>query len=153
MRTTLDSGAWVEHTPIQDLRYGHKRVLERAGGIDLPPDALDDDGQVNVAAIMASLDFKGISATRQAALWALIVTAWSYDFPVPEIDKASGTVTGAEVLDELSLTGIPLDDGVEIETMLAPFAVKLGRKPSPKGATTSTSSGSSRAAANGSRRG
>lgn len=148
MRTTLESGAWVEHLPVQDLRYGHKRALERAGKLALGPGVVDEDGQVDMAAVVAGLDVKGLSAARQDALWAMVITGWSYDLPVPQLDKASGTVTGAEAFDDL-----PLGDAEEIEMLLQPFAEKLGRRPDPKSSITSGSNGSPRAAANGSRRG
>jgi hypothetical protein len=148
MRTELASGAWIEHVPVQALTYGHKRAVERASRLSMPAGALDDELNVNVAGLIAGMDLPAMKAAREEAIWALLITAWSYDMPVPELDKATGIVTGAAALD-----GIPIDDGEEIERILAPHAAKLTRRPDPKSSTTSSSNGSSPARAGGSRRG
>jgi hypothetical protein len=140
VRTDLESGAWIEHVPVQDLRYGHKRALDRAVRYNVPAGAVDDEFNVDVAGLLAGFDISGMRASREEALFALLITAWSYELPVPELDKASGIVTGAEAIDEL-----PIDDAEEIGRILAPHAEKLGRRPDPKGSTTSSSNGSSRA--------
>jgi hypothetical protein len=148
MRTTLESGAWVEHTPIQDLVSGHRRKLSRAGKSHLHGSVLDAEGNVNVGAMLAGTDISSWLAAKQDALWALLITGWSYDLPVPELDSEG--VSGGESFD-----AIPLADYDEIEALFEPFAAKLNRQPDPKAqaaATTTASNGSSRAsAAHGSR--
>lgn len=148
MRTTLESGAWIEHVPIQDIKGKHIRAMQRAGKSRLSRDVVDDEGEVDVGAVVESMDLGEMQETKHDALWALIIESWSYDFPVPQLDRAAGIVTGAEVLDE-----IPGEDYQEIDLLLQPFEKKLVAKPRPKEATTSGSNGSSRAKANGSRRG
>jgi hypothetical protein len=141
VRTTFESGGWVEHTPIQDLKGGHKRALTRAGKARLDV-RLDDDGQVDLQQALAGLDMMGYAASTQDALWALLIDKWSYDLPVPVLDRASGTVEGADAFDEL-----PLADFEAVERLFEPFARKLSRRPDPKGTTTSASNGSSPASA------
>jgi hypothetical protein len=144
MRTTLESGAWIEHTPIQDLKGGHKRALSRAGKARMNIE-VDGDGKVDVARAMSGMDFAGIGAATQDALWALLIEKWSYDMPVPELDRASGALEGGDAFDEL-----PLEDFDEIEALFEPFMARLRRKPDPKAkaaATTTASNGSSRASA------
>lgn len=142
MRTELESGAWVEHVPVQALKYGHKRKLERVAKLSISRDAVDDDGNVSVREIVAGMNLAEWTANRQDALWALLITDWSYDIEVPKIDADAGIITGADALDD-----IPLDDAAEIEQLLAPHAAKLTRKPDPKNSITSGSNGSSRASA------
>lgn len=142
MRTELESGAWVEYIPIQALKYKHKRVLERAAKMSIAPEAVGDDGSISVRELVANMDLAQWVATRQDALWALLIIEWSFDVPVPVIDEETGTVAGIGAAGE-----IPLDDALEIEQLLAPHAEKLTRKPDPKNSITSGSNGSSRARA------
>jgi hypothetical protein len=78
-------------------------------------------------------------AARNAAI-ARVITAWSYDWPVPYFE--AGEVHGAELIDE-----IPIDDFNEIEELIEPYLKKLRHKPDPKKGTTSGSSGSSKGSA------
>lgn len=146
MRTTLTSGAWIEHVPIQDLKGGHKRKLDRHTKLVIPPGAVSEDGQVDMDAIMGGTDMIGFGAAKQDALWALLIDKWSYDLPVPEL--TSGGIENAGSFDEL-----PLGDYEEAEALFGPFAEKLARRPDPKSSTTSASNGSSPARAGGSRTG
>jgi hypothetical protein len=149
MRTTFESGAWVEHTPIQELRGKHKRNLDRVGKPQVTADAISDDGAVDVRALMSGIDIMSWQAAKRDAVWAMVIERWSYDLPVPVLEAASGEVTGADAFGEL-----PLKDFEELEALLAPFEETLNQRPDPKGATTSASNGSSRASgAHGSRRG
>ena len=142
MRTTLTSGAWVEHRPIQDLKGADKRALARIGK---PEVVLTPSGEPDLGSMLGGMDIMTWVADQQDAVWALAITAWSWEHPVPAFDGAG--VTGVEVFGEL-----PLDDYEELETLFAPFLAKLTRKPDPKGTTTSSSNGSSRASgAHGSR--
>lgn len=148
MRTTLESGAWIEHVPVQDLKGKHIRDYARAGKNRITRDAVDDDGQVDVGTVVEQMDLGEQQEHKHDALWAIVLTAWSWDFPVPVFDRGSGSTSGTEVLDE-----IPADDYGEIDEVLKLHVKKLTAKPSPKGATTSASNGSSRAKGSGSRRG
>lgn len=148
MRTTLESGAWIEHVPVQDVKGRHIRDYARAGKGRVNPDAVDDDGQVDAKALVTSMDLGEAQEEKHDALWAIVITGWSYEFPVPKFDRGSGETTGAEVLDEL-----PGDDYQEIDLLLQPFAKKLTARPRPKEATTSGSGSSSPARARSSRRG
>lgn len=145
VRTTLESGAWIEHVPIQDIKGKHIRDYARAGKMTVSPDAVDDDGQVDARALVTGLDLGEQREVKADALWAIVITGWSYDLPVPKFDRGSGLTDGAEALDE-----VDGDDYGEISRLLEPFARKLAARPRPKGATTSASSGSSKARVNGS---
>lgn len=141
MRTDLESGAWVEYTPLQDLKGKHKRLLDRVTKPQMPAGAVDGDGRVDMDVILAGMDVSSLGRVRHDALWAAVITGWSYDFPVPEIE-------GDEIAHADSLDEIPLDDYEEIDGLLARHAEKLSRRPDPKvraAATTTASSGSSRA--------
>jgi hypothetical protein len=150
MRTTLESGAWVEHVPIQDVKGRHIRDYARAGKGRISRDAVDDEGNVDVRTIVEQTDLGERQEARHDALWAIVISAWSYEFPVPVFDRGAGETSGAEVLEE-----IPADDYREIDKLVEPFEKKLTAKPNPKAqaaATTSSSNGSSRAKAGSSRR-
>lgn len=139
MRTTLSSGAWIEHRSIGELKGSDKRVLDRVGK---PQVAVGPDGEVDVQSMVGGMDILGYVTSKQDACWALIITGWSYDLPVPVLDKTTGVLTGAETFGEL-----PLDDFDEVEALMDPYIVKLSRRPDPKGSTTSSSNGSSPASA------
>jgi hypothetical protein len=148
VRTTLESGATVDHIAIQDIKGKHIRDYARAGKSGINPDAVDDDGEIDVRALVTGTDLGEVQESKHDALWAICITAWSYDFPVPKFDRGSGETAGAEVLEE-----IPGDDYQEIDLLLQPFAKKLTARARPKEATTGGSSRSSRAKASGSRPG
>ena len=140
MRTTLASGAWVEHLPVQELKGKHKRILDRVGK---PTPVFTPDGGFDQAATISGLDVLGWQAARRDAIWAMVITAWSWDLPVPALGDA-GQVDGG------SFEELPLEDFEELEELLAPYEAKLQRKPDPKAraaGTISGSNGSSRAAA------
>lgn len=148
MRTTLESGAWIEHVPVQDLKGKHIRDYARVAKMRMTRDDVDDDGEVDVGALVERMDLADMDEARHDALWAILITAWSFPFPVPVFQRAEGTVTGAEVLDEIGAA-----DYAEIDEVLDPHAKKLRRKPNPKKATTGGSSRSSKASRSGSPRG
>ena len=146
MRTTFASGAWVEHLPIGELKGKHKRNLDKVGK---PVPVFTPGGDFDQAATMSGIDVMSWQAAKRDAAWAMVIEKWSFGLPLPQFDAASGEVTGADAFGEL-----PIDDFEELEELLAPFEDKLNRRPDPKGATTSSSNGSSRASgAHGSRRG
>jgi hypothetical protein len=148
VRTTLESGAWIEHVPIQELKGRHIRDYARAGKSGISPDVVDDDGEVDVRALVTGTDLGEVQESKHDALWAIVITAWSWEsLPVPKFDRGSGETSGAEVLDE-----IPADDYAEIDLLLQPFAKKLTARARPKEAISSASNGSSRARAGASRR-
>lgn len=148
MRTTLESGAWIEHVPIQELKGKHKRGLDRVGK---PQPIFTADGVFDQAATMSGVDVLTWMAAKQEALWAMLIGGWSFELPVPQFDWAAGTVAGGEAFGEL-----PLEDFTALEALMEPFEVKLGRRPDPKArgaATISGSNGSSPARRGGSRKG
>ena len=133
MRTTLTSGAWVEHRPIGDLKRKDKMALASIGK---PEVVLTPSGEPDLAQMVGGMDIMSWVASQQDAVWALVISAWSYEMPVPAVE--GGEVKGAEAFGE-----IPLDDSEELEALFAPFLEKLTRRPDPKGTTTSSSNGSS----------
>ena len=145
MRTTLESGGWVEHLPIQDVKGKHIRAYRRAISLHVPGNAVDDDGDVDRRVLVTSLDLGERREARGDAVAAIILTAWSFPEPVPDLE-------GYSVVNGESLGELPADDLIEIERILEPFAAKFDDKPNPKEATTSISNGSSRARAGSSRR-
>jgi len=148
-RTTLESGAWIEHVPVQDLKGRHIRDYARAGKSNIDGSAVDDEGTIDVRAIVTSTDIAEQQETKHDALWAICITGWSYDgIPVPVFDRGEGKALGAAVLDD-----IPAADYAEIDELLEPFAKKLTARPSPKGTITTASNGSSRGKAGSSHRG
>lgn len=139
MRTTLKSGAWIEHVPIQDLKGKHKRDLDRVGK---PQPVFSEDGELDQQATIGGLDVLTWLAAKKDALWAMVIEKWSYDLPLPQFDRASGEVENADSFGEL-----PLEDFEEIEALMEDFEAKLSRRADPKAAITSASNGSSRASA------
>ena len=142
MRTTFGSGAWVEHVPIQELKGKHKRDLGKVGK---PVPVFTAGGDFDQAATMTGVDVMTWLAAKRDATWAMLIGDWSFELSVPEFDRASGEVSGAEAFGEL-----PLDDFEELEALMEPFEEKLARSPDPKAreaATTTSSNGSSRASA------
>ena len=137
MRSTFESGAWVEHIALQDLKGKHKRGLDRVG----KPQPVFHNGEFDQEATVSGMDVMGWQAARRDAVWAMVITAWSYGLPVPQAGD-DGQVDGAEAFGEL-----PLDDLEELEELMAPFEAKLQRRPNPKAqaaAITTGSNGSSR---------
>lgn len=148
VRTELGEDKWVEHLPVAELKGKHVRGYRRAAALQIGEDVVDDDGDVDVRALVTGMDLGDVAESKSDAVIAICVTAWSLPYPVPEIELSSGQVTGAEVLDELDA-----DDLIAIEQLLAPHGKKLAARPDPKKGTTSGSSGSSRERRSGSRRG
>ena len=133
MKTIFASGAWVEHRPIQDLKAKDKDAVSAAVKMVIP---LTEDGEFDRSQGMV---FSGAMqlAARDACI-ARVVTGWSWELPVPYFE--AGEVHGGESIGEL-----PIDDFNELEDLIAPYLAKLRQRPNPKGATTSASSGPSRA--------
>ena len=147
MRTTLESGAWIEHIPVQDVKGKQIRDYARAGKPQFSPDTIDDDGEVDKRALVGGMNLSEMREQRHDALWAIVISAWSYDVPVPVFDRGAGLTSGTEALEE-----IPGADYLEIDEFLKPFDKKLTAKPNPKGEISSASNGSSRARAGASHR-
>lgn len=133
MKTTFESGAWVEHRPLQDLKAKDKDAVSESVRMALP---VTEEGEVDLS---RGVTMSGVMqvAARNACI-ARLVTAWSYDLPVPRWENH-------EIHDEDSIGELPLDDINELEALIAPALAKLRQRPDPKGTTTSSSSTSSRA--------
>jgi hypothetical protein len=137
MRTTLTSGAEIEHRPIQDLRAKDKDAVTMSVKMAIP---VTEDGEIDRS---QGLQMSGAMqlAARNAVI-SRVITKWPYG-PVPTF--GAGEVHGAELIDE-----IPIDDFNEIEELIAPYLAKLRQRANPKAAaaaTTTASNGSSRASA------
>ena len=92
MRVTLDDKNWAEITPVEELRSGDRRAVNRAVRIEL------DDKQQPIITGATTEDMRD-------ALLARIVLDWSFPFPVPGKDPKS--------LDKLSL---PQEDALREAT-------------------------------------
>lgn len=135
MRRDLASGAWLELVPVQNLTGKDRSRFEKAIRFEIP---VDDSGELDKALTVA-MRINGNEVRRNAAI-ACFVTGWSYELPLPGLDEV-GRITGAE-----SIGDYPLDDEIEIDVVLEPYLGKL-RRPDPKGTTTSSSNGRSKATA------
>jgi hypothetical protein len=134
LKTTLASGAEIEHRPIQDLKAKDKDAVSASVKMAIP---LNEEGELDRSNGLMMGGAMQLAARN--AVISRVITAWPYG-PVPHYE--AGEVHGAELIDE-----IPLDDFNEIEALIDPYLKKLRQKPSPKASTTSASSGSSRAGA------
>ena len=63
-------------------------------GIGKPEVALTPSGEPDVASMLGGMDIMTWVADQKDAIWALAITGWSYELPVPVLD--GGQVTGAE---------------------------------------------------------
>ena len=133
MRKTFASGAWVDHRPLQDLKAKDKDAVSESARMALP---VTEEGKVDLS---RGVTMSGVmqTAARNACI-ARLVTAWSYDLPVPKWENH-------EIRDEDSIGELPLDDIWELEELIAPALAKLRKRPDPKATTTTSSSTSSRA--------
>lgn len=133
MKTDLESGAWVEHRPIQDLKAKDKDAVSLSVKMAIP---LTEDGEIDRS--QGLLMSGAMQLAARNAVIARVITGWSYDAPVPFFEASE--VHGIEAIDE-----IPIDDFNEIEELIAPYLAKLRQKASPKPTTSTSSSTSSRA--------
>jgi hypothetical protein len=139
MRHDLESGAWVELRPVQDLKVRDREVYE-APLLDFEV-TVGADGKPDYSGRKFSL--KAPQAQRRALLCRLM-TAWSYDMARP---SWAGGIENEESFSEL-----PLADWDDIEALLKPYIAAIQNKPDPKGsrsATTTASNGSSTTTAKG----
>lgn len=148
MRTDLESGAWVEHRPLQDLKGKDKDALTRVLRYSLPPGI--DLEHPDLTALVSGVNVGDYMLRQRDATWAQVITAWPFTgddgqaLPIPYVNSEG------EIADRASFGEIPLGDFEEIERLFAPYLAKLQRRPDPKGSpsgTTSSSNGSSRARA------
>ena len=132
MRTTLTSGAEIEHRPIQDLKAKDKDAVSLSVKMAIP---ITEDGEIDRS--QGLLMSGGMQLAARNAVIARVITKWPYG-PVPHFE--AGEVHGAELIDE-----IPIDDFNEIEELIAPYLAKLRQRANPKATTSTRSSTSSRA--------
>ena len=141
MRHDLESGAWVEMTPLQNLRGKDRDRYERAIRFQLP---YTEGGDLDV--IRGTAERLNQNIIRRNAALACFVTAWSFTrgdgepLPVPGIDDM-GAIARPDVIGDY-----PIGDEDEIEALIAPYLAKL-RRPDPKETTTSSLNGRSKAPA------
>ena len=135
MRHELESGAWVDMTPVDELRGRDRDRYERAVRFQLP---VTETGDLDaVRGVAERIDSRVV---RRNAAMGCFITAWSYGLPVPGLDEL-GRVAHPEVIGDY-----PIGDEDEIEHLIAPYLAKL-RRPDPKETTTSSSNGRSKARA------
>jgi hypothetical protein len=139
LRTELASGAWVEHRPLTDLKFRDKDTLGLVMAGNLPGGVEPGQDPKTVSPLMHAR----MNRIARDATWALVLTDWSFDLPLP-------VVADGELINAASIGDLDPDDGIELVGLFAPFVAKLLRQPDPKGgrtATSSSSNGSSRARA------
>jgi hypothetical protein len=141
VRHDLESGAWIEITPLHDLKGKDRDRFDKVMRFGLP---VTEGGDFDaIRAVAERLDTREV---RRNAAMACFISAWSFTgpggepLPVPGLDEL-GRIAHPEVIGDY-----PLDDEDEIGQILAPYLVKL-RRPDPKETTTSSSNGRSRARA------
>lgn len=135
MRHDLESGAWVEMTPLTELKGKDRDRYEKAVRFQLP---VTEGGELDVLRGVAErIDTRTV---RRNAAMGCFITAWSYELPVPGLDEL-GRVAHPEVIGDY-----PIGDEDEIEALIAPYTAKL-RRPDPKETTTSSLNGRSKARA------
>jgi hypothetical protein len=140
VRHDLESGAWIEITPLHDLKGKDRDRFDKVMRFGLP---VTEGGEFDaIRAVAERIDTRGL---RRDAAMACFITAWSFEsggepLPVPGLNEL-GQIAHPEVIGDY-----PLDDETEIEAILAPYLVKL-RRPDPKETTTSSSNGRSKARA------
>lgn len=136
MRKTFtdEEGAeqWVDLLPLPELRIKHRDKLAEASAFGVP---MNDEGEVDRAAIAkgpggAAPFWNRYQRRRRDITVALVVTAWSWPVPVPELTP-DGDLLNAESVGETS---------PELAEIIEPYLDKLSREPDPKAGTTSTSS-------------
>lgn len=138
MRHEFPSGAWIEVIPVQDLKMKHRdRLAEMAqDGTPMKDDDVD----------WAAIDALPGGRSRWSVRWArhrrniaiaMMLTGWSYDLPLPQIN-ADGDLVNEDSIGEAD---------PELAAFIEPYIEKLTRDPDPKGTTTSTSNGRSKAKA------
>ena len=132
MRTTLESGAEIEHRPIQDLVAKDKDAVSLSVKMAIP---ITEEGDIDRSKGLLMSGSMQLAARN--AVIARVITKWPYG-PVPHFE--AGEVHGAELIDE-----IPIDDFNEIEELIAPYLAKLRQRANPKATTSTKSSTSSRA--------
>jgi hypothetical protein len=123
----------VELIPLADLRIKHKKKLLAIGNALVPMTAA---GEFDAAAVIAQYGSwqaynEMHSSTQFAALVGIVVTAWSWDAPIPAV--INGALVNAGSVDEAPM---------ELEDLLAPYQTRLTREPDPKEVSTATTSSS-----------
>jgi hypothetical protein len=139
VRHDLESGAWVELRPVQDLKVRDRDVYE-APMRDLDV-GIGADGKPDRSGVKFNLRTPEL---QRRALLCRLLTGWSYEMPRP--------MWAGGIENEDSLSEVPLDDWGEIEKLLAPYVTKIQNRPDPKGSrspTTTASNGSSTTTAKG----
>lgn len=123
MRHTFESGEWVDLLPIQDLKVKHRDKLIETANYGA---ALNDDGEVDRAAIAATPGgparyWLRYQRRRRDITVALVVQAWSYPVPVPEVTP-DGELINADSVGETD---------AELVHLIEPYLDKLSRDPDP----------------------
>ncbi len=137
MRHTFESGEWVEILPIGDIRVKHKDQLHDASYVGTP---VTESGDIDKAAIallpggMHAFDRRWTRHRRNCAV-AIVVSEWSWPVPVPVLGP-DGELQHEESVGEVD---------PEVLDLVEPYLDKLTRVPDPKGVTTSSSNGRSKA--------
>jgi hypothetical protein len=140
MRVTFESGNWVEMRSPAELMSGDRSAMHAATEIPVSSKQLNAASKGDNS-ILGDITFSmGMVEDQQYAVLSRLISAWSYDFPIPRLDETT-TPTGKPAFED-SLRQIPIDDWDEIDAAVAPHMAKLRK--GPKGKATSSSNGSSR---------
>jgi len=139
MHVDLTSGQSIEVIPIQGLKAKHKDAFTGAPKLFIQ---FDKDGNPDMSALPFSMS---IGIIQRNALMAALLTGWSFTLddgvtPLPLPRWENDEITNMDSFGE-----IPIDDFNEMEQIFAPYVDKCRRTPDPKGTTTGSSTGTSRA--------
>lgn len=145
MRHDLESGAWIDLRPVQDLKSRDRDVWDDAHDQAMGITATVSDGAIDIQRVPVTPSM--LHRMPRHALLCRLLNGWSYDLPLP---RWAGGIENEESLAEL-----PLDDEDEIGALLEPYVARVLARPDPKGrhgaTTTKSGSGSSATRPRGSR--
>ena len=147
MRYELESGAWIDLRPVQDLKSRDRDVWDDAHDQAMGISAtVAEDGHLDIQRLPVTPS--RLSRLPRRALLCRLLNSWSYDgLPLP---RWAGGIENEE-----SLAEIPLEDDDEIQALLDPYVEKIRARPDPKGrrgaTTTKSGNGSSATRPHGSR--
>lgn len=138
-------GGWVDYRPVTGLKGADRTRIDRYVRMKIARAAEQVKSEDGTLTALQCAETGTIPADlRLRGMLAQAVTAWSFEYPVPEL-SGEGVMKHEDTPDELPLAALQ-----EIEELIAPHLRLLLRLPDPKEAppaTTAASNGRSPARA------